>query len=52
MSSRKSWDEALETALKEFGRLDIVVNNAGILIVKVSLSLSYGGLMVVDDRIY
>src|SRR5579859_5631529 len=40
VSSRKSWEEALETALKEFGRLDIVVNNAGILIVKVGLSLS------------
>ena len=35
VSSRKSWEEALDTALKEFGRLDIVVNNAGILIVKV-----------------
>lgn len=37
VSTRKSWEDALETALREFGRLDIVVNNAGILIVKVGL---------------
>lgn len=36
VSSRADWEKALETSLKEFGRLDIVVNNAGILIVKVS----------------
>jgi 3-oxoacyl-[acyl-carrier protein] reductase len=35
VSSRESWEKALEMVLKEFGRLDIVVNNAGILIVKV-----------------
>lgn len=35
VSARKDWEKALETAVKEFGRLDIVVNNAGILIVKV-----------------
>ena len=51
VSSRADWEEALETALKEFGRLDIVVNNAGILIVKVALSLS-GLTSAVDDRVY
>jgi NAD(P)-dependent dehydrogenase (short-subunit alcohol dehydrogenase family) len=35
VSLRKDWEKALDTALKEFGKLDIVVNNAGILIVKV-----------------
>jgi 3-oxoacyl-[acyl-carrier protein] reductase len=35
VSSRADWEKALENALKQFGRLDIVVNNAGILIVKV-----------------
>jgi NAD(P)-dependent dehydrogenase (short-subunit alcohol dehydrogenase family) len=35
VSSRGTWEKALEIVLKEFGRLDIVVNNAGILIVKV-----------------
>lgn len=38
VSVRKDWEKALETALKEFGKLDIVVNNAGILIVKVCTS--------------
>jgi len=51
VSSRKDWEKALDTALTEFGRLDIVVNNAGILIVKVcprrnSLTIS------VDHRIH
>jgi NAD(P)-dependent dehydrogenase (short-subunit alcohol dehydrogenase family) len=35
VSIRGTWERALEIVLKEFGRLDIVVNNAGILIVKV-----------------
>lgn len=40
VSARKDWETALDTALKEFGKLDIVVNNAGILIVKVSFLIS------------
>lgn len=35
VSLRETWERALETCLKEFGGVDIVVNNAGILIVKV-----------------
>jgi 3-oxoacyl-[acyl-carrier protein] reductase len=35
ISSRAVWEEGLALALKDFGRLDVVVNNAGILIVKV-----------------
>jgi NAD(P)-dependent dehydrogenase (short-subunit alcohol dehydrogenase family) len=35
VSLRKDWENALEKVLAEYGKLDIVVNNAGILIVKV-----------------
>jgi NAD(P)-dependent dehydrogenase (short-subunit alcohol dehydrogenase family) len=35
VSLRETWERALETCLREFGGVDIVVNNAGILIVKV-----------------
>ena len=35
VSSRADWEQALALTLKEFGHLDIVVNNAGILICKV-----------------
>ncbi|KEF54942.1 uncharacterized protein A1O9_09385 [Exophiala aquamarina CBS 119918] len=34
VSERAVWEKALETASTQFGKLDIVVNNAGILIVK------------------
>jgi 3-oxoacyl-[acyl-carrier protein] reductase len=40
VSLKKDWETALGTALKEFGKLDIVCNNAGILIVKVDVCLS------------
>ena len=40
VSVRKDWEKALQTALDKFGRLDIVVNNAGILIVKVLWALA------------
>ena len=33
---RETWEMALEMCLREFRKVDIVVNNAGILIVKVS----------------
>jgi NAD(P)-dependent dehydrogenase (short-subunit alcohol dehydrogenase family) len=36
VSTKKDWERALETAVKDYGRLDIVCNNAGILIVKVN----------------
>jgi NAD(P)-dependent dehydrogenase (short-subunit alcohol dehydrogenase family) len=53
VSSRADWEKALETSLKEFGRLDIVVNNAGILIVKVPPHKEEGRLMlVVDDGLH
>jgi len=35
VGKREPWEKALSTALDKFGKLDIVVNNAGILIVKV-----------------
>jgi len=35
VSVKKDWEKALEVTLKEYGKLNIVVNNAGILIVKV-----------------
>jgi len=35
ISLRETWEKALEICLREFGKVDIVVNNAGILIVKV-----------------
>jgi NAD(P)-dependent dehydrogenase (short-subunit alcohol dehydrogenase family) len=38
VSRRADWEKALEKVLAEFGKLDIVVNNAGILIVKVCAS--------------
>jgi len=34
VGTRAPWEKALSTALDKFGKLDIVVNNAGILIVK------------------
>jgi NAD(P)-dependent dehydrogenase (short-subunit alcohol dehydrogenase family) len=40
VSVKKDWEKALQTALQEFGKLDIVVNNAGILIVKVCWALN------------
>jgi NAD(P)-dependent dehydrogenase (short-subunit alcohol dehydrogenase family) len=43
VSSRADWERALDTVLHEFGKLDTVVNNAGILIVKVRIThVSYG----------
>jgi NAD(P)-dependent dehydrogenase (short-subunit alcohol dehydrogenase family) len=38
VSTKKDWQRALETAVTDYGRLDIVCNNAGILIVKVNSS--------------
>jgi len=38
ISVRTDWQRSLDTALKEYGKLDIVVNNAGILIVKVDFT--------------
>jgi len=35
VSVREDWEAALAMTLKEFGKLDIVINNAGILIIKV-----------------
>jgi len=37
VTCQADWEKALETAVTKFGKLDIVVNNAGILIVKVFL---------------
>ena len=37
VSVKKDWEMSLDTAVKDFGKCDIVVNNAGILIVKVCL---------------
>lgn len=37
VSLKKDWEKALDTAVKDFGKCDIVVNNAGILIVKVCM---------------
>jgi len=52
VSVKKDWEKALEVTLKEYGKLNIVVNNAGILIVKVckfSIATLTG---IVDDRIH
>jgi NAD(P)-dependent dehydrogenase (short-subunit alcohol dehydrogenase family) len=35
VSIKADWEKALETVLDAFGQLDIVVNNAGIIIIKV-----------------
>ena len=34
MTSEQDWRDAVETAVKSYGRLDILVNNAGILLQK------------------
>ena len=39
VSLRIDWEKALEVTLETFGKLDVVVNNAGILIVKVFFPL-------------
>jgi len=38
VSVKKDWEKALDAAVQDFGKCDIVVNNAGILIVKVCTS--------------
>lgn len=53
VSTKKDWERALETAVEDYGRLDIVCNNAGILIVKVNAFGVTGRLTVaVDDRVH
>ena len=52
VSVKKDWEKALEVTLKEYGKLNIVVNNAGILIVKVCAVLIATLTGIVDDRIH
>jgi NAD(P)-dependent dehydrogenase (short-subunit alcohol dehydrogenase family) len=52
ISLRETWEKALETCLKEFGKVDIVVNNAGILIVKVSLPPRFAEFLSLDLVVY
>ena len=51
VTSEDSWDKAVKKTLSEFGRLDIVVNNAGVMLIKEIAETSleeWRGLMSVN----
>jgi NAD(P)-dependent dehydrogenase (short-subunit alcohol dehydrogenase family) len=52
VSVKKDWENALDTAVKDFGKLDIVVNNAGILIIKVRFISKRSHISTVNNRVH